>query len=112
MLRMFDYAKAQEFYVHWLGFTVDWEHRFDDTSPLYVQVSRGHMTLHLTEHHGDCCPGAKVFVEYTGLQDYHRQLTDQKYQFSKPGLEQAPWNALCMEVTDPFGNRLLFSEKM
>ena len=28
ILRIFDEAKAREFYVDFLGFKVDWEHRF------------------------------------------------------------------------------------
>lgn len=56
LLRIFDVAKAREFYVGWLGFTIDWEHRFDARAPLYMQVSRAGLVLHLTEHHGDCCP--------------------------------------------------------
>jgi catechol 2,3-dioxygenase-like lactoylglutathione lyase family enzyme len=28
ILRIFDEAKAKEFYVEFLGFRVDWEHRF------------------------------------------------------------------------------------
>lgn len=31
LLRIFDVAKAKEFYVGFLGFTVDWEHRFDES---------------------------------------------------------------------------------
>lgn len=58
VLRIFDYPKTVEFYIDWLGFTVDWEHCFDENAPLYMQVSKGPITLHLTEHHGDCCPGA------------------------------------------------------
>ncbi|MBA4160284.1 MAG: VOC family protein, partial [Gemmatimonadetes bacterium] len=37
ILRIFDEAKAKEFYVAFLGFTVDWEHRFEDDLPLYLQ---------------------------------------------------------------------------
>lgn len=111
VLRIFDTAKAKEFYIDWLGFTIDWEHRFHDNAPLYMQVSREHITLHLSEHHGDCSPGAKVFIEYSNLEEYHRDLMDKDYKFNKPGLEQAFWNALCMQTTDPFGNNLLFSEK-
>jgi uncharacterized glyoxalase superfamily protein PhnB len=55
VLHIFDCAKAIEFYVDWLGFTIDWEHRFGDNSPLYTQVPKSCITLHLTEHHGDCC---------------------------------------------------------
>jgi catechol 2,3-dioxygenase-like lactoylglutathione lyase family enzyme len=110
ILRIFDIAKTKEFYVDYLGFTVDWEHRFDADSPLYMQVSRGGMRLHLSEHHGDCCPGSTVFVEATGIEAYHRELTAKNYRFMRPGLELAPWKARCMEVIDPFGNRLRFSE--
>ena len=36
ILRIFDEARAREFYVDFLGFSVDWEHRFDSTLPLYL----------------------------------------------------------------------------
>jgi catechol 2,3-dioxygenase-like lactoylglutathione lyase family enzyme len=41
ILRSYDEGKAREFYVDWLGFKVDWEHRFAPDTPLYMQVSRG-----------------------------------------------------------------------
>lgn len=112
VLRIFDYAKTLEFYQDWLGFKVDWEHRFSDRAPLYIQASREHITLHLSEHHGDCSPGAKVFIEFTGLKDYHKELRQKNYKFNAPDIEKAPWNALCVEVTDPFSNKLLFSESL
>ncbi len=62
ILRIFDLAKADEFYVGYLGFQVDWNHRFDDNAPLYRQVSRGDLVLHLSEHHGDGSPGARLRV--------------------------------------------------
>jgi len=34
--RIFDEAKAREFYLDFLGFTLDWEHRFEDGLPLYM----------------------------------------------------------------------------
>ena len=54
ILRIFDEAKAREFYVDFLGFKVDWEHRFEPGLPLYLQVSKDGCVLHLSEHHGDC----------------------------------------------------------
>jgi catechol 2,3-dioxygenase-like lactoylglutathione lyase family enzyme len=53
VLRIFDIAKADEFYQGFLGLSVDWDHRFDANAPLYRQISRGSLILHLTEHHGD-----------------------------------------------------------
>lgn len=110
LLRIFDLAKAEEFYIDWLGFQSDWQHRFEDNFPVYWQISKDSLVLHLTEHHGDCCPGAKVFIECSDLRTYHTELLAKNYRFNRPGLEIAPWNALTMEVVDPFSNRLLFSE--
>ena len=33
ILRILDDAKAREFYVDFLGFSIDWAHRFDDNAP-------------------------------------------------------------------------------
>lgn len=112
IFRIFDEAKAHEFYIDWLGFKIDWEHRFSDNAPLYMQISRGEIRLHLSEHHGDACPGSKAFIEFENLEAYHRELLEKNYKYNKPGLEIAPWNARTMDVIDPFGNRLLFSESL
>ena len=110
ILRIFDVGKAREFYVGFLGFTVDWEHRFDGGAPLYMQVSRDGLMLHLSEHHGDACPGSTVLVRMTGLEAYHREITAKGYGYMRPGIEPMPWSARVMEVTDPFGNRIRFNE--
>lgn len=110
ILRIFSVDKAREFYVGFLGFTVDWEHRFDPAAPLYMQVSRGALVLHLSEHHGDATPGSTAFVRMEGLAAYHREITAKGYGYLRPGIQRMPWNADMMEVTDPFGNRLRFNE--
>jgi len=60
ILRSFDEAKAKEFYVDFLGFTVDFEHRFEPGMPLYMGISQGDCRIHLSEHFGDCAPGEVV----------------------------------------------------
>jgi len=40
VLRIFSVEKAREFYVDFLGFTWDREHRFDDNAPLYARVMK------------------------------------------------------------------------
>src|SRR5262245_39198938 len=110
IFRIFDEAKAREFYVGFLGFTIDWEHRFEPNSPLYMQVSRSGCVLHLSEHVGDACPGSTAFIQATGLDAFHAELIAKNYKYNRPGLEIAPWNAKCLETIDPFGNRLRFNE--
>jgi hypothetical protein len=107
ILRIFDEAKAREFYLGFLGFKVDWEHRFEPGFPLYLGISRDGCILHLTEHHGDCSPGAAVRIQTDQLDLLHRELSDKNYTYARPGIEQMPWGR-DMSVRDPFGNRLTF----
>src|ERR1700722_8158849 len=110
IFRIFDIEKARDFYVGFLGFEIDWEHRFDDNAPLYMQVSLGDLVLHLSEHHGDACPGSTAFVKVTGLDEYHNEIMAKGYRYLRPGIELQPWNAKSLQVTDPFGNRIRFNE--
>ena len=74
ILRIFDVAKADEFYLGFLGFSIDWDHRFDPDAPLYRQISRGALILHLSEHHGDGSPGARIRVTMRGVEAFQRDL--------------------------------------
>lgn len=109
ILRIFDEAKAREFYIDFLGFKVDWEHRFEPGMPLYLQISKGGCVLHLSEHHGDCSPGAAMRIETDGLDAYHQQLLAKNYKHARPGIEDTAWESRDMSVRDPFGNRLTFT---
>lgn len=111
VFRIFDYAKAIEFYVGWLGFRIDWEDR-PARGPEYLQVSRGDVVLHLSGHHGDGAPGAAARAEVRGLPAYHHRLLAKDYPYLRPALTPAAWNARVLEmaVLDPFGNRLIFCE--
>ena len=111
VLRIFDYKKAVEFYVDWLGFTIEWEHHFEEETPVYMEITKGNLTLHLSEHHGDASPGANVFVWCTGLKDFHKEITDKKYKYNRPGIEETFYGALCVTVNDPFHNKISFNEK-
>jgi uncharacterized glyoxalase superfamily protein PhnB len=110
ILRIFDIAKADEFYLGFLGFAVDFDHRFEPGLPLYRQVSRGGLLLHLSEHHGDCSPGARIRVMMQGVEAFHREITAKGYGHMRPGLEKMPWGTLETSVTDPFSNRICFCE--
>jgi hypothetical protein len=98
-----------EFYVGFLGFKVDFEHRFEPDLPLFMQVSMGGIILHLSEHHGDASPDAKIVIETIGLASYHADLLAKRYGFARPGLEEQPWGTT-MTVADPFFNHIVFSE--
>ena len=85
---------------------------FEPGAPKYVQVSRAAAVLHLSEHYGDCSPGAKVLIHIDDVEALHRELSSRPNPNMRPGVELAPWNAKVMEVSDPFGNRLCFNQSL
>jgi catechol 2,3-dioxygenase-like lactoylglutathione lyase family enzyme len=109
IIRIFSEQKAREFYVDFLGFSIDWEHRFEANFPLYLQVRRSELLLHLSEHHGDATPGSTIFVPVQGIDALHAELQSKDYKYGKPGVEALPWGKV-LETVDPFGNRIRFCE--
>jgi uncharacterized glyoxalase superfamily protein PhnB len=109
ILRIFDEAKAKEVYIDFLGFSVDWEHRFEEGLPIYMQISKDGCIIHLSEHHGDCSPGAAMRIETNELEVFQQELLARAYKYARPGIEEMPWGSRDMSVTDPFGNRLTFT---
>ena len=110
ILRVFDPDKARAFYVDYVGMNVDWEHRFEPGLPLYMQVSRGDLVLHLSEHHGDGTPGTTVYIEATGVRELHAELAAKDYPNLRPGVTEDEIGT-CLALLDPFGNTLRFNER-
>ena len=111
IFRIFSLEKAREFYLDFLGFKVEWEHRFEPDAPVFMQVSRGGLAINLSEHHGDGTPGSIVYVYLTGVKALHRELSDKKYRHNRPGLQQQEWGMTELTVIDPFNNRITFGER-
>ena len=109
ILRIFDEAKAREFYVDFLGFEIDWEHRFEPGTPLYLQVSRDECVLHLSEHHGDSTPGSAIRIDTSDIDAFHAELASKRYTYARPGINEMPWGTREVSVADPFGNKLTFT---
>ena len=109
LIRIFDENKAKEFYVEFLGFNIDFEHRDSDDAPLYMQVSKGQCILLLTEHHGECSPGCAINIETDELESYCKELNQKNYKFAKPSIQDMPWGSKNMSIADPFGNNITFT---
>lgn len=108
--RIFDEAKAREFYIDFLGFIVDWEHRFEPGMPVYMQIRRGNCVIHLSEHSGDATPGSRCRIAVDDLRGYHAEISAKGYKYARPGIERMPWGLDEMKVGDNFGNTLIFYE--
>ncbi len=109
ILRMFDEAKAREFYLDFLGFAVEFEHRFEADLPLYLGISRNGLQLHLSEHHGDASPGATIFVPMHNIEQLRDELQAKRYGYGRPDIVEEDWGKT-LEVYDPFGNRIRFCQ--
>ena len=110
ILRIFDEAKAKEFYVDFLGFKVDWEHRFAADLPLYAGISKDDCIIHLSEHFGDGTPGTGIRIECDDVDAYQQELLAKQYKHARPGVHNQPWGTREMSIADPFGNRLIFAQ--
>jgi len=110
ILRIFNGKMAQDFYVDYLGFIINWEHHFEENMPLYMEVSNGGCVIHLSEHYGDCSPGAAIRIEVDDIRGLHTNLDSKQYSYARPGLESTPWGTIDLTVIDPFHNRLVFFE--
>ena len=123
IFRIFDYEKAVEFYVTWLGFKIDWEHKFDEESPLYIQVSRDGMfcicqSITVTVHRVPKLTLPLMMFEVITKRSKKRStnfaIRDWKWRRAcMPKCRYSgtqAWNAPCFEVMDRFGNKLLITE--
>lgn len=108
ILRSFDEAKTKEFYIGFLGFEMVFEYKQDPSSPLYMGVIRDDCTLHISEHHGDSCPGSALRIEVEDVDNWCRELNAKGYKNARPAIIEQPWGYREMVISDPAGNRLTF----
>ncbi|WP_371829497.1 glyoxalase superfamily protein [Rhodococcoides yunnanense] len=101
---------AREFYIDYLGFVVDWEHRFDGNLPLYMRIWRGATVLDLSEHHGDCVPGGAVWIPVSNASEFHAEISSRGHRRMQPGIDDGAPGGPTVEVVDPFGNVLRFCQ--
>ncbi|MDT0380315.1 glyoxalase superfamily protein [Streptomyces sp. DSM 42041] len=96
ILRVTDAGRAVRWYAR-LGFTQQWEHRFEPGLPVFTEVARGRVRLFLSEHEGDALPDTLVYLRV-------RDVEAVAAEFGVP-TEHAPWGPEA-ELRDPDGNRL------
>jgi len=107
--RINDYKVAISFYIDFLGFKIDWEHRFSENEPIYMQISKNGLILHLSENQR-FKTGAIVFVETVGLEELRKTILKSKYDEIIPEILSTDWGTKQLEIEDPFGNLLRFNE--
>ncbi len=95
-LRVADADAAVRWYER-LGFTRQWEHRFEPGCPAFVSIARDRARLLLSEHRGDARPDTLVHLM---VSDVDAVVAE----FGRPDGE--PPYGCQLELRDPDGNRL------
>lgn len=100
ILRVASVDRAVAWYAQ-LGFTKEWEHRFEPGLPAFASIARGRGRIYLSEHDGDGVPGTLVYIRHSDLDALAEQL----------GLSptEVPWGRE-LKVEDPDGNRVRISD--
>jgi len=107
-LRMTNWQRSRVFYADGLGFTIDWEHRFEPGFPVFAQLTLKGLSLFLSEHSGDCQVGGAAYFVIDDVDMFCRTIRGR-------GIEPAgrpsntPWGTREVVIVDPDGNRLRFA---
>ncbi len=112
VLRMLNEEETRKFYVDFLGYQIDWEHRFRDShdSPLYMQIHLGDSVLHLNGHADSESPVAEVRIPVKGLDAFCDYLKEKCQREEKPEVVDPRYSGenQDMNLYDPSGNLLVF----
>jgi len=114
VLPMLDEAKGRAFYVDYLGYEVDWEHRFgeDASSPLYMEIRLGDSVIHLNGHAELGAPVCEVRIPVRDFKGYCEclALRAEGTGFEPPEIVDPRYEGRLtdMNIVDPFGNHLVF----
>ena len=105
ILRVKDARISARFYKEALGFEIDWEHRFADGFPLYLQISRPPLLLHLSEHQGDGTSAAEFFVRVPDVDAVYKAMLERGIEPATEPTNQQ-WGIRDFGVVDPDGHRI------
>ncbi len=105
ILRVNDARTSAKFYKDALGFEIDWEHRFADDFPLYIQVSRPPLVVHLSEHQGGGTSAAELFVRVPDVDTVYEGMLHRGIRPATEPTDQ-PYGIRDFCVVDPDGHRI------
>lgn len=97
ILRVADATAAVAWYAR-LGYSKEWEHRFEPSFPAFVSVARtGQARLFLSEHLGDALPDTLVYIRVADVDVVAAEFDVE--------VAEQPWGRE-VQLIDPDGNRL------
>ena len=104
ILKVADARASAAFYCDVLGFQLDWEHQFGEGFPLYMQVSRDPLFLHLSEHSGGIAEG-DFFVRVPDVDAVYGEIVERGHQPPSAPIDQE-YGMRDFRVVDPDGHNI------
>jgi hypothetical protein len=96
VLRGFSEEATRAFYLEFLGVEVEFEHRVDPDSPLYLTVWRSILVMR------------RPVRRFELIVPMCAALNAKNYRHASPGVQSQSWGYDKMSMSDPSGNRLVF----
>ena len=105
--RVGDARSSESYYRDQLGFATTWQHDPGEGFPVFVEVSRDQVAIHLSEHEGDGAFGAQLYVKVDDAKALHEELAGRGAKIIEP-LQDSEWGHMIFVVEDLDGNVLRF----
>lgn len=105
--RVKDTAAAEVFYRDKLGFTTSWEHDPGDGHPVFLEMVRDNIALHLSEHEGDGPEEVSIHINVTDARALFREFLSAGAEIPDPP-QDAEWDEVVFSLNDLDGNTLRF----
>ena len=105
--RVRDARAAEVFYRDKLGFGTSWAHDPGDGYPVFLEIVRDNVALHLSEHAGDGPEGVSIYVNVTDARGLYEEFCAKGAEIAE-ALQEAEWGEVVFSLTDLDGNTLRF----
>ena len=102
-----DACITEAFYRDKLGFRTTWEHDAGDGHPVFLEIARDDVAIHLSEHAGDGPESVSVYVNVANARALFDAVTAMGAE-THGAPEQMEWGEVVFSLSDPDGNVLRF----
>ena len=105
ILKVRSAATAVQWYAK-IGFTKDWEHRFQPDFPAFVSVSNGDMQIFLSEHKGDANEDGLIYLAVPNIDEFVKDVVGLGANEGVVVEDSEGIGMRDVELRDPDGNRV------
>lgn len=105
--RVKDARAAEAFYREKLGFSTSWAHDPGNEYPVFLEMVRDNVALHLSEHDGDGPVGVSIYVNVTDALALHDAFLAAGAEVAEPP-QNSGWGEVVFSLPDLDGDTLRF----